>query len=324
MVVAVGFVVAGCSDAEPDEDAVRGGIYRVITSWETDTLISGSADECDLGAVAVAQRWSQEDFGRSIRHFALVEVTAHAIGTAVSSLFPGSWVVGLVKEEVIGWAVDAIIDLSGPIDLVSATKASPVSSLGATQTLGHLPDDLVFTNEIFATYDEASRMVSLLVVSDCGGAESTIRNAGVRAWEAHYEVGDDGRPVDGDDARLTPINLGTVRRPPASTPEPAETEESPAVSLRYVGVEVSTFPESPGLLLYLFELDGFDLQTLPSESVPAMLSGPPDSAHAYLNRPPRPPQLIIGLAPDYSPGTYEMSFTMPDGTVLQAQFTHPE
>jgi hypothetical protein len=109
-----------------------------------------------------------------------------------------------------------------------------------------------------------------------------------------------------------------------SDAKPTEAEDSPTVSLRYVGVEVSTFPESPGMLLYLFELDGFDLQTLPSESVPAMLSGPPDSAQIYLNQPPRPPQLIIGLAPNYSPGTYEMSFTMPDGTVLQTQFTHPE
>ncbi len=256
IILAIVFTTTGC-EIPPKKNLtwndVSNGVHAVLKNWYNNICFDDQGeDQFRLATGAIALRWGQSEFVKGVDQYILQELTTTAAQKAVESLFPTSWGIGLIRDQLVAWILKSAVDgAAGEMNFHSAYLPLSIPqinkrSIGAenewcTAIGGDLPSDLIFTDFILVGYNQEARMVSILVISEHNGSRSLFGGVKQRAWAAEFEVDWNGFPIKSGQSleeinleevlQLIPELMGTMPAPtltptpiptPTLTPTPTE------------------------------------------------------------------------------------------------------
>jgi hypothetical protein len=218
---------------------VQSGVFKVVSNWHIGVIADGNADDFDICSAAVAQMWATGKYLREVGEFVGKEVTAQAVKKALDVLFPASWAVEVLREQIVGWIYKAAVDyFSGQTEFRSDRHSLTVTQIreikiplvsgyktGAVLS-GNLPGNLTLTTYFLVGYDREARRVSVLVVSQHDGVQGLFGGDRVRAWEAKYEIDENGLPKNPKQS-LQRVDLADIQIPSEAELPKNELEPEP-------------------------------------------------------------------------------------------------
>lgn len=217
LILSIALTATGCDsfgEKGPSWDQVSSGVLQVIGNWYVDT-------ECDsdfnTAATSIALRWARANYLKGLRNFVVKMVTAEAVQGIVGYIFPASLATGFLRDQVVAWIYKTTSEhLEGQaefrVDNVSLNVAQIKQRQPGefcTAISGNIPSELIFTDFILVGYNQESRKVSILLVSEHDGDRSLFNGVKQRAWAAEFEVDSNGLPITSGQS-LKPIDLAEV------------------------------------------------------------------------------------------------------------------